>query len=590
MDVGSGGTPSEDDPDRQPSPPPLSASIVNLGDWDIVNEQKHWRSVSYEERIPLPVKLPIPQPIAPIPQPIPAPSSHSAPSSTAATPIAVSQPEMQLPLHLPQATITPSPHIPVSICSFNTCLVAESEPGSMHSSNTRAERILDFCRSIHIVSLQEVWGPGVDVLTSGLSVTHSIPAGLRSTNIPVITNAVNTLAFYFTRTGGLWVAHSRVGAWGDGKSGEDLRISSSASTSLPVRAQPRYPPSKRPVPQLSLPPIPLTVPSLKSFSISPGGSSSNSRNAIRALLLDMSEAWGSGRRLLLFNLQLDAYDSVKRRLQLRETVQYIQEVVFSLTSLIPLNENAGSPTSPEETTLQKQSNSFRHCRSSSTPHASLRKSNPTASQHRPLQAASSTSSHQEEFDMIDEYASPPQMPPYSKQHGATSLPGSPSNFLSLLTSNSSFDSPLYGSTYPLQQSRLPSKLIPRLQNITKDTALLITGDFNLASTSPEYSQLSTLLGPQDRGGCIRDLFADFPVGESDTVAGDGRNRLVRAGSVLGRVDYMLNGISMALEGVGGGRLGFLEVEMVDGRVVRGEKGEEMSQHWPLVGLFRPKGV
>ncbi|KAJ3008264.1 UNVERIFIED_CONTAM: hypothetical protein HDU68_003174 [Siphonaria sp. JEL0065] len=579
-------TPLEDNTDLQPS---LAASIVNLGDWDIVNEQKHWRSVSHEERIlPLPVKLPIPQAIASVPQLIPSLSSHTASFPTTATPTtAIPQPEKQLLPHLPQTkTTAPSPHIPVSICSFNTSLVAETERGSMHSSTTRAERILDFCRSVHIVSLQEVWGPGVDVLTSGLSLTHSIPAALRSTNIPVITNAVNTLAFYFTRTGGLWVAHSRVGAWGDGRDGDDLRISSSASTSSPARAQPRYPPSKRPVPQLSLPSIPLTVPSLKSFSVTPGGSSSNSRNAIRALLLDMSEAWGSGRKLLLFNLQLDAYDSVKRRLQLREAAQYIKEVVFSLTSLIPLNGNAGSPTSPEEATLQQRSNSFRHRRSSSTPHVSLRKFNPTASQHRPPPpAASSTSNHQEEFDMIDEYASPPQMPPSSKQ-GFASLSGSPSNLLSQLTP---FDSPLFGSTYPLQQANLPPKLIPHLQNITKDTVLLVTGDFNLASTSPEYPQLSTLLGPQDRGGCLRDLFADSPGGESDTVAGDGRNRLVRAGSVLGRVDYMLNGISMALEG-GSAGLGFLEVEMVDGRVVRGEKGEEMSQHWPLVGWFRPKGV
>ncbi|KAI9328354.1 hypothetical protein BDR26DRAFT_57677 [Obelidium mucronatum] len=207
--------------------------------------------------------------------------------------------------------VTPSPppnlasdhsHTPISICSFNTSLVSETER-SIQPSNTRAERILDFCRTVHVVSLQEVWGPGVDVLTIGLSASHSIPAGLRSTNIPMITSTVNTLAFYFSRTGGLWVAHSKVGGWGDRRDDEEILNS-------PSRAQPRYPPSKRPIPQLSLPSIPLTVPSLKALSTSPG-SSSNSRNSIRALLLDMSEAWGAGRRLLLFNLQLDARKNEK---------------------------------------------------------------------------------------------------------------------------------------------------------------------------------------------------------------------------------------------------------------------------------------
>ncbi|KAI8829587.1 hypothetical protein BJ741DRAFT_382493 [Chytriomyces cf. hyalinus JEL632] len=129
-------------------------------------------------------------------------------------------------------TNTSNHHTPISICSFNTALVPDTHtqtsislPLSPTSTSTasarsrtsnslavRAERILDFCRSIHVCLLQEVWGPGVDVLTSGLSLSHSIPSSLRSSNIPVLTDAVNTLSFYFARTGGLWVAHSRVGA------------------------------------------------------------------------------------------------------------------------------------------------------------------------------------------------------------------------------------------------------------------------------------------------------------------------------------------------------------------------------------------
>ncbi|KAI8618475.1 hypothetical protein BC830DRAFT_940910 [Chytriomyces sp. MP71] len=110
-----------------------------------------------------------------------------------------------------------NPHTAVSICSLNTALVPEITLTPSPSTNTsslatsptnsglpaylntngngttalvanihshsrvasgltvRAERILDFCRGIHICLLQEVWGPGVDILTSGLSLSHSIP-------------------------------------------------------------------------------------------------------------------------------------------------------------------------------------------------------------------------------------------------------------------------------------------------------------------------------------------------------------------------------------------------------------------------------
>ncbi|KAJ3232295.1 hypothetical protein HDU78_007209 [Chytriomyces hyalinus] len=576
---------------------------------------------------------------------------------------------------------TSNHHIPISICSFNTALVPDTHtqtsislPLSPTSTTTasarsrtsnslavRAERILDFCRSIHVCLLQEVWGPGVDVLTSGLSLSHSIPSSLRSSNIPVLTDAVNTLSFYFARTGGLWVAHSRVGDWADS---EDARKVSPTDSR---QKQARYPPSKRPIPHLSLPSIPLTVPALKTFS------GSRSRNGIRALLLDVSDAWGPGKRLLLFNLQLDPHDAVKRRLQLREVAQFIQEVVLSLTSLIPLNPNqkdmsngGGGGSQPTPILMQRSFSAPRHRRSESSPQPTpknLRKTGP------------SNASAPDEFDMIDEYAAAAAAvaSASSISAGHTTLSGaaaasgsrhttptsphlfpSPMSPFDLLNDASSAASPTTTTTStsntffqpfamtPLSQHTLPPKLLPHLQAIASQTAMLIMGDFNInartgsrqtsvdnsedaagaAAVSPEYAAIMNLLGPQGR---IEDLFAGVERGngEGDTVSGDGRNRLVKAGSVLGRVDYMLQGHSMGVPtaassigggagasiggGVGmngvmsdgnveGGRLSsnavltFLELEMVEGSVVGSETGMEMSDHWPLLGSFRPRVV
>ncbi|KAJ3236762.1 hypothetical protein HDU81_010493 [Chytriomyces hyalinus] len=562
-------------------------------------------------------------------------------------------------------TNTSNRYTPISICSFNTALVPDTHaqtsmslPLSPTSINTsaarsrtgnslavRAERILDFCRSIH------VWGPGVDVLTSGLSLSHSIPSSLRSSNIPVLTDAVNTLSFYFARTGGLWVAHSRVGDWADS---EDARKVSPTDSR---QKQARYPPSKRPIPHLSLPSIPLTVPALKTFS------GSRSRNGIRALLLDVSDAWGPGKRLLLFNLQLDPHDGVKRRLQLREVAQFIQEVVLSLTSLIPLNPNqkdVSNGSQPIPISMQRSFSAPRHRRSESSPQLTpknLRKTGHT------------NASAPDEFDMIDEYAAAAAAASASSISGGHSLsasgssrhttPTSPHLYSSpmspfdLLNDASSGPSPTTATTTtffqpfamtPLSQHTLPPKLLPHLQAIASQTAMLIMGDFNInartgspqssldnpdatAAVNPEYAAIMNLLGPQGR---IEDLFAGVERGngEGDTVSGDGRNRLVKAGSVLGRVDYMLQGHSMGVPtagtavtapniaaaaaggGVGGAGMNgvsdgnveavvgtslpssavltFLDLEMVEGSVVGSETGMEMSDHWPLLGSFRPR--
>ncbi|KAI8616889.1 hypothetical protein BC830DRAFT_1080315 [Chytriomyces sp. MP71] len=537
-----------------------------------------------------------------------------------------------------------NPHTAVSICSLNTALVPEITLTPSPSTNTsslatsptnsglpaylntngngttalvanihshsrvasgltvRAERILDFCRGIHICLLQEVWGPGVDILTSGLSLSHSIPTALRSSNIPLIANTVNTLAFYFARTGGLWVAHSRVGDWKDAPA-EDDRCAVSPNTR---QQNARYPPSKRPMPHLSLPSIPLTVPSLRTFSGSVSVSS-RSRNGVRALLLDMSEAWGAGKRLLIFNLQLDSYDVIKRRLQLREATQYIQEVILSLTSLIPLNPNQkDSSATTEPPKLAQRSNSLpQHRRSSSTPQTSF------ATPARKFQLSNSGGG--DEFDMIDEYASAASAAAAvtaTRADTPTSpfLPPSPVSPFDFLQDGASSGANIFqpfSQAAPPEHS-LPPKLVLHLQAITVQTGLLVTGDFNIsgpspgAGDSPEYALMMGLLGG---AGVMEDVFrgVEKGAGQGDTVAGDGRNRLVKAGSVLGRVDYMLLGKKMgvsvaavspgALMGSGGTEeaiLSFLDLEMVEGSVVGCETGSEMSDHYPLVGWFRPR--
>ncbi|KAJ3080428.1 hypothetical protein HK100_010140, partial [Physocladia obscura] len=142
---------------------------------------------------------------------------------------------------------------------------------------------------------------------------------------------------------------------------------------------------------------------------------------------------------------------------------------------------------------------------------------------------------------------------------------------------------------------LSSKLFPHLQAIALNTAVLVCGDFAVAaSTAAEYPNVVGVLGP---GGQIVDLFSDENVvggigggtagaSSGDTVCGDGRNRLVKAGSVLGRVDYMLAGVKMRVPTVsvgtggsavvGSAEVQFLELEMVEGRVVNSERGEELA--------------
>ncbi|KAJ3301245.1 hypothetical protein HDU76_005801, partial [Blyttiomyces sp. JEL0837] len=228
-------------------------------------------------------------------------------------------------------------YIPLSICSFNTfllpsiamspaqqaqqqmlqgqgqqqngagvaaALVSSSPPdsnGKKGISTARAERIADFCRGIHVCLLQEVWGPGVDILTTALTHTHGIPSALKSTKVPLLTAAVNTIAFYLAATGGLWVAYSKVKEWDADESRAYYDVTATNPTT-PPRNIPKYPPTRRPDPHITLHPIPLTVPASRTFSVS----ATRSRKGIRSILLDASEAWGPGRKLLCFDLHLDA--------------------------------------------------------------------------------------------------------------------------------------------------------------------------------------------------------------------------------------------------------------------------------------------
>jgi hypothetical protein len=238
-------------------------------------------------------------------------------------------------------------------------VTASNSSSSSNLSKRRAEQLANFCKSIHIVLLQEVWGPGVETLTTQLSHTHSIPPTLRSTKMPfggMLTDALNTLAFMWAGTGGLWVAYSKVPEWvgktgdggrtdgvfykgsnqtnagnavmagsqrrrsvtdpgsgvgvGNGRGGLGRSMSPPASTTKPTISTMGsgigshiYPPIKRPEPHVSLYPIPLTVPSHKTFSVS---ASRGTKKGVRALLLDVSEAWGAGKRLLCFDTCLDA--------------------------------------------------------------------------------------------------------------------------------------------------------------------------------------------------------------------------------------------------------------------------------------------
>ncbi|ORY50387.1 hypothetical protein BCR33DRAFT_528382 [Rhizoclosmatium globosum] len=173
--------------------PGRASSIGSLDDdWDEIGlQQRHWQSVSIEERKSVSPVIPLQQP--PPPQP---PSAHAeqpkkqlppSPAQPAPKQEPQPQPLPQPPTSVPSPTQTASlpQTVPqhtlkaVSICSFNAALDADldralSQSSGAHSTATptsprspprpfgssglaaRAERILDFCRSIHIVLLQEV--------------------------------------------------------------------------------------------------------------------------------------------------------------------------------------------------------------------------------------------------------------------------------------------------------------------------------------------------------------------------------------------------------------------------------------------------
>ncbi|KAJ3216658.1 hypothetical protein HDU67_009186 [Dinochytrium kinnereticum] len=475
---------------------------------------------------------------------------------------------------------------PLSVCSFNTFLLPSlfapatsaalsstldktGVGGIKHSTATRSERIADFCRGMHVCLLQEVgygfpsqislpvisghlkslgtlvWGPGVDALTAALSSTHSIPPSLKSTTkLSLLADTFNTIAFFLSATGGLWVAYSRADGWRAGEEFDEAH--NFRPKSAPQR--PRYPPTKRPEPHLNLFPIPLTVPSSRTFTVS----ATRSRKGIRAILLDASEFWGKGKRLLCFNTHLDAHDMAKRGRQLKEIASYVREVILSLSSLAfdtPL-----SPTSRKSTTDDHLS---------------------------------------DDFDMLDEYANihsrhPPISPPTSPTIDAPPPPTSDAAAVRYALA-------------PLS----PPPFLHHLITIASDTAVLIAGNLNVTAGTNEYREaLLGLMGPTSPR--LVDHFAGVP-GESEESkrrTGNGvatfdplRNSMVNLEASVGsigrksdlglrsgpaRLDYIFG-----MEGVdvgGGTVVQFLKLRKVSGEVM---DKEDMSDHWPVIAYFVP---
>ncbi|KAJ3100022.1 hypothetical protein HDU96_010483 [Phlyctochytrium bullatum] len=541
---------------------------------------------------------------------------------------------------------------PLSICSFNTFLLPylfASNPSLLAGTNdknvpphlknntaARSERIADFCRGIHVCLLQEVWGPGVDALSTALSSTHSIPAALKPATKfpPLLADTLNTIAFYLSATGGLWLAYSRADGWTAAATTPDdpdldsfavVPANAAAGGEKQPRAyRPRYPPTKRPEPHLSLLPIPLTVPAARTFTVS----ATRSRKGIRAIFLDAGEFWGKGRRLLCFNTHLDAHDTVKRQRQLKEIASFIREVILSLSSLALDTHVQASGTRGRGSAL------------------------------------SPDDPFSDDFDMLDEYAGfhfrgaggstsgaggaaagPPLSPPLSPRDRVGPPAAVPAAAVS-----SAADAYVPPSTeaqavrYALPPLTPPHSL-HHIREIAATTAVVVAGDLNIVAGSPEYrAALLRLMGPTSPA--LVDYF-ERRLGESEEEAarmGDGRptfdpmrNALaggeaaVAAAAAAGvasaapaggaaspgprarkpsfdggsgptspsrgntvpppgtlrttqpaRLDYLLG---MEAVDVGGGEMvEFLRLRKVAGEVY---DRDDMSDHWPVVGQFVP---
>ncbi|KAJ3105824.1 hypothetical protein HDU97_007468 [Phlyctochytrium planicorne] len=486
---------------------------------------------------------------------------------------------------------------PLSVCSFNTFLLpslfaptgansmASSTPSDKnlaglthrHSTSSRSERIADFCRGLHICLLQEVWGPGVDALTVALSSTHSIPPSLKSTTkLSLLADAVNTIALYLSATGGLWLAYSRADGWNAGEEYDYNQKQGGSSF------KPRYPPTKRPEPHLSLFPVPLTVPSSRTFT----ASVTRSRKGIRCILLDASQFWGKGKRILCFNTHLDAQDTPKRGRQLKEIASYIREVVLSLSSIV------FDTASPSVSARRK---------------------------------SSSEEGNADDFDMLEEEfaflrsSQRPVSPPTSPldRHAPTSL---------LDSTSSSITSEAAAIRYALPPMEAPHN-VHHLKTVAKDTAIILAGDFNIVAGTAEYRDaLIPLLGPTSPK--LIDYFDDGR-GKRRGLHGNGvptydptKNTLIKAlegvsGAAMhangsepttstsffgwktaesapvptvhdtyrnspSRVDYIfgLDGVDVG----GGVMVPFLKLDKVAGEIM---DRDDMSDHWPVIGNFVP---
>ncbi|KAI9364465.1 hypothetical protein DFJ73DRAFT_419541 [Zopfochytrium polystomum] len=183
--------------------------------------------------------------------------------------------------------------LPVSICTFNFSSFKDHKPFS--TSRAHAEALINFCRGMHVCMLQEAWGSGSDALNSGLVHTHFVSPSIQPSKFSLVSATASTLALYLTASSGLWMAYSKSTSWMDEQTTDVDAVGDS-------RNLPKYPPTRRPSPHITLSPIPLTTPSARTFITSP----LRARKGVRAVLLDASQAWGPRKKLLCFNLHLDS--------------------------------------------------------------------------------------------------------------------------------------------------------------------------------------------------------------------------------------------------------------------------------------------
>ncbi|KAJ3415298.1 hypothetical protein HDV05_005168 [Chytridiales sp. JEL 0842] len=451
------------------------------------------------------------------------PSKHNLPSSSTSSSHAYPPSK---PNHQRSHTSTPS----FSLSTFSTAATLTTQPNS-NITKLRADRIADFCRTMHVVLLQEVWGPGVDTLTTSLAHTHGIPPALKSTKVPYLTETWNTLAFFLTGTCGLWVAYSKVPEWegGDRVGTDGIYSTSALDPGDGVDHAYRYPPIKRPGPHVSLFPIPLTVPT---------------------------------------------NDPVKRKTQLKEIAMFVYDVVLSLASLPP----------PTHFSTASEGRSSGISATSPVSFKAKPQSSPILEDDDDEDYGDDDYSEEEDDDDDDEYSDEDEedeeginCAAYPAEHHSRTLGkqaatnrghemgdegsldefevvedliskvnriGAPATSPRVLPSSNA-TSLKSTSTGPdqLQQHPLPAHSLANLKSVCSQTAVLIAGDLNIEAGTAEFqTNVLNLFG--SKSSRLFDYFADSN-SSVDSSSSPRKNRrastisLDPRGAVRGRVDHIL---------------------------------------------------